>query len=295
MSQTAGLATGVHDMTIDGVRQRYRVAGTGTGPIVVIHSGGPGMEWSYIQMPALERQMTAIYPEPIGTGTSGRLPGHPSGYTVERYARMLEGLIDGLELPQAFLLGHSHGGAVAQRYALNRPDRLKGLILYDTVASTGAGHWAEATRLIGQFAERFSRQAEIPAVLEAWKWAPEIFDDESFTAVLRELLPAYFADYWAHEEQLRPMRESLRGWFVSSDGVPFDTTRQLSSITTPTSVIVGRFDFICGPRRAQELHDGIPGSRMTVLEGSGNFGHIEQPQLFADTVAEFIATTLEQG
>ena len=292
MSDTAMLAKGAHDITIDGVRQRYHIAGTGEGPIAVVHPGGPGIDWGYIQMPALEREMTTVYVEPVGTGSSGRLPDHPSGYIVERYSHLLETLIDTLGLPPVYLIGHSHGGAVAQRFALDRPDRLIGLVLYDTVASTGPGHWGEATRLILQFAARFPMQPEVPAILEAWKWAPEIFDDESFTAVLRELLPAYFADYWARERELRPLRESIRGWFVSSDGAVFDTTAELPSLTIPTQVVAGRYDFICGPRRAQELHAAIPGSELVVLEGSGHFGHIEQPELFASTVAAFVGATV---
>ncbi|MGH3520849.1 MAG: alpha/beta fold hydrolase [Haloechinothrix sp.] len=39
--------------------------------------------------------------------------------------------IEHLGLRPAFLLGHSHGGFVAQRYALEHSERLTGLILYE--------------------------------------------------------------------------------------------------------------------------------------------------------------------
>jgi proline iminopeptidase len=67
--------------------------------------------------------------------------------------------------------------------------------------------------------------------------------------------------------------------------IGIDDRDRLGSIATPTLVIVGRHDFICGPRWAGELHEGIPGSELVVLEDSGHFGHLEQPAEFARAVA----------
>jgi pimeloyl-ACP methyl ester carboxylesterase len=42
------------------------------------------------------------------------------GYMLDRYVRFLHGIIAHLSVPRVYLLGHSHGGFVAQRYALTR-------------------------------------------------------------------------------------------------------------------------------------------------------------------------------
>jgi proline iminopeptidase len=138
MTASEALGPGPREITIDGVRQRYHVAGT--GPVCVIHSGGPGIAWEYLRMPALEAKLTTVYVEPIGTGQSGRLPVHPHGYTFDRYARFLHGLIAHLDVPKVYLLGHSHGGLVAQRYALTYPGRLAGMILYSSAPSGGPNY-----------------------------------------------------------------------------------------------------------------------------------------------------------
>jgi pimeloyl-ACP methyl ester carboxylesterase len=65
----------------------------------------------------------------------------------------------------------------------------------------------------------------------------------------------------------------------------------LDSIRVPTLVIVGRHDFICGPRWAREIHDRIAGSTLVTLENSGHFGHAEEPEDFARAVADFVRTT----
>ena len=87
-----------------------------------------------------------MYVESIGTGGSGRLPTHPDGYSLDRYVSFVDALLDQLDVPQVHLLGHSHGGFVAQRYAITHPDRLTGLVLYDTAPGAGPELMAEAGR-----------------------------------------------------------------------------------------------------------------------------------------------------
>jgi proline iminopeptidase len=58
-------------------------------------------------------------------------------------------------------------------------------------------------------------------------------------------------------------------------------------------VIVGRYDFICGVRWSQELNKLIPGSELLILEDSGHFGHIEEPENFARAIVGFAASTPE--
>ncbi|XER99782.1 alpha/beta fold hydrolase [Streptomyces sp. S1D4-11] len=41
-------------------------------------------------------------------------------------------------------------------------------------------------------------------------------------------------------------------------------------------------------RWAEELHLLIPGSELLILENSGHFGHIEEPEAFARAVTRFV-------
>ncbi|MGW5481078.1 alpha/beta fold hydrolase [Streptomyces sp. NPDC004008] len=53
-------------------------------------------------------------------------------------------------------------------------------------------------------------------------------------------------------------------------------------------VVAGRHDVVCGVRWAEELHRLIPASQLLVLEHSGHFGHLEEPERFAAEVAAFV-------
>jgi pimeloyl-ACP methyl ester carboxylesterase len=120
---------GAHSFRLGGITQRYHVYGN--GPVCVAHPGGPGLFWDYLRMPALEKYLTMVYVEPIGTGESGRLPSHPHGYTQDRYSRFLQVLINRLCVTEVYLLGHAHGAHVAAHHARYRAERLAGVILYD--------------------------------------------------------------------------------------------------------------------------------------------------------------------
>ncbi|XHM65694.1 alpha/beta fold hydrolase [Streptomyces nigra] len=291
---TAGLlAPGPHEVVVDGLTQRYHVHGS--GPICLAIPGGPGVAWDSLRAPALEASLTMVYVEPLGTGGSQRLASHPHGYTRERYTRSLLGLLDRLALPQVFLLGHSHGGFVSQHFALHHPDRLHGLVLYDSAPVTGPEHGAEAAARVGEFVQRHQGQAELPAALAALQDVGACTDDETITAALRGLVPLYFARYWDREDEFRHFRETLTCTYVSSldeNGEPdlVDDRAHLPELTVPTLVVVGRHDIICGPRWARELHALIPGSQLVVLEDSGHLGHVEEPEAFASAVRTFVAS-----
>jgi proline iminopeptidase len=290
-SATNPLAPGTHVIDVDGVAQRYHVHGT--GPVCLAHSGGPGVFWEYLRMPAVEQHLTTVYVEPIGTGGSGRLETHPNGYTRDRYAQALDGLIDHLALPKVYLLGHSHGGFVTQHYALRHADRLAGVILYDSAPVTGAEHFAEAMRNLEEFTRRNAGNPELQEVLDAFQSIPAISNDEEFTVAVRGLLPAYFADYWGRVEEFAPMRASVEGSHISGldeNLVPdlIDDREPLGSLMLPALVIVGRYDVICGVRWSHELNKLIPGSELLILENSGHFGHIEEPENFARAIVGFV-------
>ncbi|MET8358485.1 alpha/beta hydrolase [Micromonospora sp. NPDC005171] len=284
----SALAPGAHTFTVDGVRQVYHVAGT--GPVCVAHSGGPGIEWAYLRTPSLEAHFTMVYVEPVGTGASGQLD-NPGDYRLDTYVRFLHAVVEHLGEPRVYLLGHSHGGFVVQRYALAHPDRIAGLALYDTSPVTGAEFWAEAMTGLAAYPQRHPDRPEAAAVPAAFAQIGGATDDESLGAALRAALPAYFADFWGRQDEFAPFQAAVRIWATpagAQDPTPFDVRANLGEITVPVVVVVGAYDFICGPRWAAQLHAGLPDSRLVTLERSGHFAHIEQPVEFTDAVAELL-------
>jgi pimeloyl-ACP methyl ester carboxylesterase len=84
----------------------------------------------------------------------------PRGYNLVTYTHFPHPVIEHLALPEVTLLGHSHGGFVAQRCALDHPDRVTSLILYDAPPVTGDDYfhdyWGEGPV--------FDVREELPAI-----------------------------------------------------------------------------------------------------------------------------------
>lgn len=289
------LSLGTHTITIEGRTQRYHVHGS--GPVCLMHSGGPGLTWEYLRMPAVEEHVTAVYIEPIGSPGADQLGKHPHGYTRARYALAVEGVIDHLGVDKVHLLGHSHGGFVAQFFAVTRPDRLAGVILYESAPVTGPEHFAEAERLFGDFVRANVGNPGLAEVVQAWQGLPDIDSDEATVRTARGLFPAFCKDYWGREAEFAPIRAAVDGVFISGlddnlAPVVVNDRDSLALISVPALIIVGQHDFMCGPRWARELHELIPGSRLVELAGSGHFGYFEQPAEFASVVVDFVRSTV---
>ena len=127
--------------------------------------------------------------------------------------------------------------------------------------------------------------------MQAWRALGSVSDDEGTTTTLRQLLPAFFADYWDREQEFGQWRAAIRCAYVSSGSSPFDNGNGLGSIKSPTLVIVGRYDFICGLRWARDLHNGIAGAELLILDNSGHLGHLEEPDTFLNAVVAFTRRT----
>ncbi|MDG4759125.1 alpha/beta hydrolase [Micromonospora sp. WMMD710] len=238
----------------------------GHGPLCVVHPGGPGMHWEYLRMPLVERDHTVIYLEPAGTGGSSGLSGDHR-YDIATYVEHLDAVAGFFAEGPIVVLGHGHGGFVAQSYALRRPDKTAGLILYATAPA------ALARRTLGSFAVESALRQDMP----------------SATQRLREIVPAHFAHYSRREVEFVGMRGMLRCWprpAVEFDEV-FDVRDELHLITVPTMVIAGAHDVSFGPECAAILQAGIPDAGLRVFENSGHFAHLEEAERFAHVVREF--------
>lgn len=273
-------------VVVDGVEQRFHVAGS--GPFCVAHSGGPGVSWDYLRMPELEHHLTMVYLEPIGTGASGRLPTHPNGYTLDAYAAFIDAVIEALGDDSVHLIGHSFAGLIAQRYALQHPERLSSLVLYASEVTDGEDHQREALDNVAAFRARLAHRPEADDVATAWSAHRTSMDDAGLSQLFRAVFPVYFADYWADEDRYRPIREAVRLSRVVDDASPNDHRGRLSSIKVPTLIVTGRYDVVCPPRWSEEIHAEIENSTLVLMPDCGHFPHLEQPQEFAEIVVPFV-------
>src|SRR5262245_18913444 len=276
--------------TRDGRAIAYRVAGS--GPTLVCHPGGPGFSSRYFAgFAGLGDSFTLVFLHPRGTEGSDR-PADPRAYGTEDYVADLDELRGHLGLERMLLLGHSHGGVVAQAYAAAHPDRVERLVLASTLARFQAEQEA-AMEAAMKAKEGEPWYEDARAALEAEQAGDWETDEELAKLALREF-PFYFAEFGERErEYLRvldgeiPCGAALK-LFNEEVFTTFDLRPELARITAPTLVITGVADFICGPACAHEIANEVARSELVLLD-CGHFVFVEQPEAFADAIRTFLA------
>jgi pimeloyl-ACP methyl ester carboxylesterase len=276
--------------TKEGRKLTYRKMGT--GPVLVCHPGGPGFSSSYFaDLAGLWEKFTLVMLNPRGTGGSDR-PSDRGAYQINDYVADVEELRGHLALEKLLLLGHSHGGVVAQAYAAAYPDRVRRLVLASSLARFGKEQ--EAAMRAGM--DKRSGQPWYPDAAAALDEEQDVTfaDDKQLSDLFFREVPLYFAHYGAVEAGYA---DTLRAETINADALKlfnekifntFDLRDQLPNITAPTLVITGDDDFICGPVCAAEISGAIPRSRQVIVGDSGHMIFVEQPQAFHDEVADFL-------
>jgi pimeloyl-ACP methyl ester carboxylesterase len=124
----AGTAFVAHYLRPLGTNVRYIDAGRGT-PVIFVHGFGASMyAWRKNLAPVESAGFRVLAFDNRGFGSSDK-PAH--GYSNADYVALLVAFMDSLQLPDAVLIGHSMGGAIAAEFAIAYPKRVRGLVLVD--------------------------------------------------------------------------------------------------------------------------------------------------------------------
>jgi haloalkane dehalogenase len=107
----------------------YRDIGSGT-PFVFLH-GNPSSSYLWRNViPAIGDPARRLAPDLIGMGESGK---PDIDYTFDDHARYLSAWFDALALDGVVLVGHDWGGALAFDWAARHPDRVRGVVFFETI------------------------------------------------------------------------------------------------------------------------------------------------------------------
>ncbi|KAJ4782845.1 alpha/beta-Hydrolases superfamily protein [Rhynchospora pubera] len=116
-------------VTTNGITMHVAEQGDLSAPPVLLLHGFPELwlSWRH-QMAALAANgYRAIAPDLRGYGDTD-MPADPAAYTIFHIVGDLIGLLDQLELPRVFVVGHDWGANVAWQLCLFRPDRVRALV-----------------------------------------------------------------------------------------------------------------------------------------------------------------------
>ena len=271
----------------NGVDLYYRIEGQGD-PALVMH-GGLGVDHTPFvnsSFNTLADRLKLVYYDHRCNGRSG-CPDIGS-LTHDNLAADAEVLRKALGLDQPTIIGHSYGGFVALEYALRYPLKLRRLILITTAPSYETLNEARA--------EAMRRAPELmPAVEKSLN--AEAKNNAERREIMAELAPLYCYNF---KEMQNNLVETTKDIVYSVEAhrrsfknlVPkYDVRSKLDSINVPVLIICGRHDWITPVSQSQLMHKMLPNSELVIFENSAHWVYVEEPQLFQETVRDWLDRT----
>lgn len=265
----------------------YRSVGErGTQPPVVLLHGGPGMSSQTFKKSfdfLAENGYEVIYYDQRGSGNSQIRP-ELDHYTIDQLVSELETLRrDVIQAERIILVGHSAGGALAQRYALEYPNHIEKMILVAALPANG-GFETSWIGLDASLALINMVSGNLPPAdpQAADRWISEFGYQASLARLYDPAHPETIQDFGYMSFAVN--RELTRSTF----GGNFD--ERLRQLPVPTLVICGaadRSDFT-GPAMAQHFHDVLPNSVLVRFERSGHWPYLEEPERFRHVLIDFL-------
>ena len=250
------------------IRIPYVEQGDNDGvPVVFLH--GTTDSWRSFEplLPLLPRSIHAFVPTQRGHGDADR---PTSGYAPGDFATDVAAFMDAVGLDAAVIAGHSMGGSIAQRFAIDHPERTLGLVLMASFTTLRGNAGIEAF-----YASEISRLTD-PVDYELAR--------EFQVSTTARPLPAAFLNTVVQES----LKVPAHVWRAAFEGLlELDVAGDLPKISAPTLILWGDHDSVAPATQQDVLADAIAGSQLIVYPGVGHALHWESPDRCAADLAQF--------
>ena len=265
---------------VAGQRIHFKVQGEGDEVLILLHGfGGNAFSFRH-QMGPLSTRRRVYAVDLLGFGYSDRpLDGD---YSLAGQARLVAGFMDALKIERAAVAGHSIGGAVALRLALDYPQKVTRLILIDP--ALGGGGEETGGDFMSRMGGGLVGQGRDPV-----------------EALVRQiLLNSYYDDSLVTEEVVegyaRPLRDIPLDELVAllakmaRDNPGGSAVPDAERVRQPVLVVWGAEDEIIPIAGVEDLRRRIPHAQVEIVEAAGHLPMEEKPDIVNDLIRAFLKT-----
>jgi len=251
---------------VAGHRVHYLAQGPDGGPVVVlVHGlGGHSEEWLNLSAYLVKAGYRVYLPDLPGYGRSEK-PADFS-YSVRDEAEAVVGFLDVLGLKQVDLGGWSMGGGIVQHVAFRHPERVRRLMLFDSI-----GIDRMPTFDVRLFTPTTPEElAQLDALL-----MPNPPKVPGFVA--QDLLRHSKKNAWVIHRALDSMR-------TGQDA----TDNMLPQLKMPVLIVWGDADRIIPLDQGQTMHRLVPQSVLVVIPGCGHLAPVQCSAQIGPKMVEFV-------
>ncbi|HLE97685.1 MAG TPA: alpha/beta fold hydrolase [Candidatus Thermoplasmatota archaeon] len=251
-------------------------------PVVFLHGFGAWSEvvWSRT-LAALAETHRTLAPDMVGFGlsTKPRIDHFRPEDPLEGPVKDLRAFLDATRVPRATLVGHSFGGGVALRFALDNPDRVHKLVLVDSMGLGRSIHYVYKALAFPVLGTQLSRphRGRIERMWRMIVQDPALITPEIIERNYELLSAPGAADVFA---TARLGVDAVGQRLVMRD--------RLGEVKLPTLVVWGRDDRIFPVRHGKRAVKLLPKARLEILDDCGHVPPFERPDAFNATLLRFL-------
>ncbi len=258
---------------VEGARIRYVDVGQGPA-VVLIHGYASSLETWAALLPQLAKTHRVLALDLKGFGWSDRPEGD---YSPKAEAKVVEALMKQRGIDRAAVVAHSWGSSVALALALDAPERVEKLVLYDA--------WIYESQIPAFFV--MSRAHGVGEALFALfyderpdeKTAAGFYDPNLVTEKLIEDI-----------ERAMDRPGTKAAALAAARGQRFDQVEgEYRRIEAPALLLWGNEDRVSTPRIGERLSRDLKHARLVVYPRCGHFPMIEAAPASNDEVVRFLA------
>lgn len=253
----------------------YVEEGYPEGPAVVLLHGFPTSSFLWRDLaPLLAPWMRVIAPDLIGCGDSEKPEGVP--LHIRAQAGYVRELLRDLGIEDFAVVGHGHGGGVAQLFAVE--GGVKAMVLVNCAAFDA---WpSEAMRRLQAVPQKDERAALVRAAMT--------FAFKEGMGRRARLTGDLFEEYlrpWAGDEGTRAFFRSLR----AADGLGLiGIEAELERLECPVFILWGEDDPFIPVAVAERLSEAMPASTLALLPGCSHFVTEDAPEAALPLVFDYL-------
>ncbi len=274
---------------LDNLRIHYVRHGAGM-PIILQH-GWPEFWYTwYKNIPALSQYFDVIVPDLRGFGETEKPEKVPN---VDDYVNDLANLIDHLGLNDVGIVTHDVGAWIAQAYARQNTERLKGLFFTNCPYPGIGKRWCDPHHLINTWYQQFHQMpfaAELLTrdrgnaklylqyMLNLCTYGDGVFDKD--------------LEVWLDNFMKPGNMQGGFNWYIAVNELRISSMKEDApkqpTINIPTRVLWGGADPVIKAEFGDKLHDYFSDLRaVDVLGDAGHFVHYEKPERTNDEIIKF--------
>ena len=263
----AGAAGGATARSSDGVAIRFQVSGQAEPTLVLVHG------WAFDhhvwdgQVPSLSARHRVVALDLAGHGESG---GSRVAWTMAAFGEDVKAVVEAAAAKQVVLVGHSMGGPVVLEAARRMPERVKGIVLVDTLLDV-------EERTPAAEVEAFARQLEADYKTVVAQMSGNYLFAAATPAAVRERVLA--------QATALPAGVSVA---VLRQAWAYDPVPALREIHAPVRAVnADKF-----PTNVAANRRHMPGYEAIIVPGCGHYPMLEDPARFGPALDQAVAQVL---